>query len=254
MSQMPPQPPPPPGGYGGPPPPPGGYGAPPPGGFGGAPTGGQWDLGAALTYGWNKFQQNMAQIVIAGVALFVGIAAVVVVAIVLQTAVVDYDTSFFVILFINAIMVGLIFVVLQLIGAGIIRGALDITEGRPFNASTVFKFTNATNVLLTALLIGAGVLVGTVLCYLPGIAFGFISSYAMYFVVDKNMAPVDAIKASFELIKANFGNTLIWYIVSGIVGGLGAILCGIGIIATMPIAIIGTAYTYKMFTGQAVAP
>lgn len=263
MSQMPPQPPPPPGGYGGPPPPPGGYGGPPPGGYGGQPPGGYggppvggapWDLGTALGYGWNKFQQNAAQIILAALAMVLGIIVVAVIGFLIQGAIVSYDTSFIVILFLNAVIVALVFVVAQLIGAGIIRGALDITEGRPFNASTVFKFQNAANVLLTALLIGAGVLVGTILCYIPGIVFGFVSSYAMYFVVDKNLAPVDAIKASFELVKNNLGTTIIWYIVSSIVGGIGAILCGIGLIVTLPIALIGTAYTYKVLTAQPVAP
>ncbi len=33
-----------------------------------------------------------------------------------------------------------------------------------------------------------------------------------------------------------------------IVGGIGAIACGVGILVTYPIALIGTAYTYKKFT------
>ncbi|MEO9324507.1 hypothetical protein ABFT23_13510 [Nocardioides sp. C4-1] len=240
-----------------PPPPPGGYGSPPPGGYGygGQPPGAaSWDVGTALSYGWTKFQANAGQIILAALALFVGVAVVVVGFVAIQSAIISYDTSFFVVLFLNAVFVAALIVVLQIIGAGIIRGALDITEGREFTAATVFKFQNVANVVVTALLIGAAVLVGTILCYLPGLVAGFVTSYALYFVVDKNMAPVDAIKASFELVKDNLGNTVIWYIVSAIVGGVGAIACGVGLLVTYPIAIIGTAYTYKRLTGQEVAP
>jgi uncharacterized membrane protein len=271
MSQSPP-PPPPPGGYGAPPPPPGGYGGPPPppGGYGGPPPGGgyggppqpggyggppaQWDIGSALSYGWNKFQANAGQIIIAALALVVGVAVIAVVGFLIQGAIVSYDTSFFLILIINAFIVAAIIVVAQVIGAGIIRGALDITEGRPFTAATVFKFHNIGNVLVTGLIIGGLVLVGTILCYLPGIVVGFATSYAMYFVLDKNMAPVDAIKASVDLVKNNLGNTILWYIVAALVGGAGAIVCGIGALVTYPIALIGTAYTYKLLTRQPVAP
>ena len=67
----PPAPPPPPGGYGAPPPPPaGGYGGPPPGG----PDG--WDVGAAVNYGWTKFQANVGQMILAALAIFAGVVVI----------------------------------------------------------------------------------------------------------------------------------------------------------------------------------
>ena len=34
----------------------------------------------------------------------------------------------------------------------------------------------------------------------------------------------------------------------------GAILCGVGLLVAIPIAVIGTAYTYRRLHGQQVAP
>lgn len=242
-------PPPPPGGYGGPPPPHDPYGAPPPAG----PPAGAWDLGQTVSWAWAKFQANMGQIIIAALALFAAIAVIAVVGVLVIGAIVSFDTPFIVQIFLNGALGGVIFVVAQLIGAAIIRGALGITEGRPFHAADAFKFENAGAVLVTAVLVGVATGVGFILCYLPGIVIAFVTSYAMYFVIDKNLEPVDAIKASFELVKNNLGNTLIWYIVGGLIGGAGAIVCGIGLIFTLPIALLGTAYTYKVLTGQQVA-
>lgn len=162
--------------------------------------------------------------------------------------------GFFGTMLIWAVTFGLFFIYAQVVGAGIIRGCLGITDGRPFKAGEVFKFDRLGPVLVTSIIVGVGVMIGTVLCYLPGIVIGFVCSYALYFVVDKNLAPMDAIKASFDLVKNNLGTTLIWYIVGGLIGGAGAIVCGVGILFTLPIMLIGTAYTYKKLTGQPVAP
>lgn len=261
-----PPPPPPP-----PPPPAGGYGAPPPAGYGGPPPGGSgWDVGSALSYGWNKFQANVGQIIVAALALIVAMAVLGGIGFgILAAATSDYEctydpdtfstecdggTSFILGIILYGLIVALIMIAAQVIGAGLIRASLDITEGKPFLTSTVFKFDKIGSVIVTSLIIAAATFVGTILCYLPGLIVGFFTSYSLYFVMDKGLAPVDAIKASVNLVKDNLGTALIWYIVGGLVAGAGAIACGVGLLVTIPIFLIGTAFTYKHLTGQPVAP
>lgn len=265
----PPPPPPPAGGYGAPPPA-GGYNAPPPGGYGAPPQGGSgWDLGAALSYGWNKFQANVGQIIIAALALLVAMAVLGGIGFGILAAlssdyecrfeddgdyVCDGGTGFILGLILYGLIIALIMIAAQVIGAGLIRASLDITEGKPFLTSTVFRFDKMGSVIVTSLIIAAATFVGTILCYLPGLIVGFFTSYSLYFVMDKGLAPVDAIKASVNLVKDNIGTALIWYIVGGLVAGAGAIACGVGLLVTIPIFLIGTAFTYKHLTGQPVAP
>lgn len=252
------------------------YGAPPPAQppvppYGGAPYGAPpadpnaWELGAALSYGWKKFQENAAQIIIAALVLFVAIAVVVgigigITALLTSDVTCGYDSSgryscdggpnFFITLITTAITVGLIVFASLVVGAGIIRGSLGITEGRPFVATDLLKIDGP--VIVASLLVAGLTFVGFVLCYLPGIVVAFATSYTLYFVIDKGLAPVEAVKASVNLVKDNLGNTLVWYIVGGIVSGAGAIACGVGVLVTYPLVIIGTAYTYKKLTGQQV--
>jgi uncharacterized membrane protein len=265
----PPPPPPPAGGYGAPPPA-GGYNAPPPGGYGAPPQGGSgWDVGSALSYGWNKFQANVGQIIVAALALLVAMAVLGGIGFGILAAlssdyecrfeddgdyVCDGGTGFFLGLILYGLIIALIMIAAQVIGAGLIRASLDITEGKPFLTSTVFKFDKIGSVIVTSLIIAAATFVGTILCYLPGLIVGFFTSYSLYFVMDKGLAPVDAIKASVNLVKDNIGTALIWYIVGGLVAGAGAIACGVGLLVTIPIFLIGTAFTYKHLTGQPVAP
>lgn len=253
-----------------PPPPSGGYGAPPPGAYGAPPQGGSgWDLGAALSYGWNKFQANVGQIIVAALALLVAMAVLGGIGFgILAAMTSDYEcrfeddgdyvcdggTSFILGLVLYGLITALIMIAAQVIGAGLIRASLDITEGKPFLTSTVFRFDKIGSVIVTSLIIAAATFVGMILCYLPGLIIAFLTSYSLYFVMDKGLAPVDAIKASVNLVKDNIGTTLIWYIVGGLVAGAGAIACGVGLLVTIPIFLIGTAFTYKHLTGQPVAP
>lgn len=277
---QPPAPPPPPGGgggYGAPPPagPPGGgygggYGGPPAGGgYGGPPAGAQpWDVGSAVSYGWSKFQQNMGQMIIASLAIF---AAFAVFSLLYFFAIIPASSSgcevdsagnldcsdgwpFLVTFGIMAFLSVLFFIFAQVIGAGLIREALGVTEGRPFTTAGVFKFQNIGNVVVTALLVGAGTFVGYLLCIIPGIIFAFLSMYSLFFVVDKNMSPVDAIKASIDLVKNNVGSALIWYLVAVVIIFVGELACFVGLLAAIPVALVGSAFTYKKLSGQPVAP
>jgi uncharacterized membrane protein len=162
-------------------------------------------------------------------------------------------TPFFVTMALGGLVFLVFFLFAQIVGAGLIRGALGITEGREFQVGEVFKTDKIGPIVVTALIVATATAVGYVLCYLPGIVIAFLTSYSLFFVIDKDLPPVEAIKASFELVKDNLGPTIIWYLVGGLIASAGAIVCGIGAIFTVPIALLGTAYTYKKLTNQAIA-
>ncbi len=261
--------PPPTGGYGeSPPPPP----PPAPGGYGGPPPpapGEQWDLGSALSYGWQKFTDNLAQVlfgvlVLVGIFIVAGAIAFGFIALLTTNASCTVDNSTGALscddgsgwiwrLIVNAIAIGFLYVVGQIVGAGIIRGVLGITEGRTFQVSEMFKTEGIGPVVVASLIVGVATTIGYALCYVPGVVIAFLTSYTLFFVIDKGLAPIDAIRASFELIKDNLGNAILWYIVGGLVAVAGVIACGVGLLVTIPVVVIGTAYTYKKFTGARVA-
>lgn len=265
----PPPPPPPPPSYGEPV---GAYGdgtppPPPPAGRGGPGNG--WSLGDALSYGWTKFTANAGQVLLAILVIVLVYAAASAVAfgivgLLTSNASCDYNNStgslscddgsgFFWRMIVNGIAFGFLFVVGQIVTAGIIRGALGITEGRPFKMAEFFSTDQLGSVVVASVLVGIATGIGYMLCYLPGIAIAFVTSYTLFFVLDQKMAPVDAIKASFEFVKDNLGNTIVWYIVGGLVAAAGVIACVVGLVVTVPLVIIGTAFTYKKLSGQAVA-
>lgn len=253
-----------------PPPPPTDPPTPPPPPPPAAPGSGGYSVGNAFSYGWNKFTQNLGQILLAIVVLVAILIAIQLVGFFIGRAVAcdpevtftengGIDTKDCGGIFIAQNIVSWLFsliawVVSMIIGAGIVRGALDITEGRQLEASTLLKPNKLGEVIIASLITGILTFVGFILCVIPGFLVMFFTSYTLYFLMDRReMGAVDAIKASFEFTKNNAGNVILWFLVSLVAWFVGALLCGIGLIVAIPVVLIGTAYTYKTLNNEPVA-
>jgi uncharacterized membrane protein len=262
-------------GYGTPPPPPPGYygtpyprppdGAPVPGGPGG------YSVGNAFGYGWTKFTKNLGPILIAMVA----IAVLVFVIQLISSAVTegmsaagrmtyDPDTGrleggaagagfLTAALFVSLLFSVFSMIVSMVIQAAITRGALDLTYGRALALGQMFSNVNWVQVVLASILVSIATFIGLVLCILPGIAVLFLTSFTLFFVVDKNLGAVDAIKASVNLVAKNFGVLLLFFLACLAAYVVGALLCLVGLIVAVPVVIIAQAYTYRTLLGEQVA-
>ncbi|HUX70230.1 MAG TPA: hypothetical protein VMV41_06955 [Cellulomonadaceae bacterium] len=261
-----------------PPPPPGSYPPPPGGGYGppgamppapqpyGAPGGPQAvGIGEAFNYGWTKFTANVGPILLAVlvygavIAIVGGIFYGLLVASAVASANNDpYRTSSG--MFGAGIGFGTIvfYVVIILLGylaqAGMVRGALHVTYGRPLEFKTFFQFDNLGGVIGASLLIGLGTGVGMVLCIIPGIVFAFFAQFALYFVLDKQQGAVEAIRSSFSLVNKNLGTVVVLFLAVYVVQAIGFMLCGIGQLIAFPLTMIATAYLYRRMLGEPVAP
>ncbi|SFC59697.1 Uncharacterized membrane protein [Nocardioides terrae] len=252
----------PPGGYGTPPPPPGGYGTPPPGGYGTPPPGGYgggpaiepWSVGNALGYAWRKFTQNIGGMLLLGLLVILASLILGGIGSVIDRAVFGTPDPGSLRQTGNAFSSLLGFVGQTIVGAVIVRGALDLTEGRPLEIGGLFGRIPWGPVFILAILVAIVETIGLVLCILPGIVAMFFLSFATYFLIDRDLSPVDAMKESVTFVWRNAGKALIWAIVAFVVTIVGFCLFCVGIIATIPIALVGTAFTYKKLTGQPVAP
>ncbi len=204
----------------------------------------------AVGYGWRKFRENVGPILLATLLLLVvAIASSVLARVITGT---DFgDNSFSIGGSISSIITN---VVGFIIGAGITRGALDITEGRSFDIMSAFKRLNIVNVLVTSLFVAVLTALGFALLIIPGIIVAFLTLFAIYFVVDKDTSPVDSIKGSFNLAKNNVGNMLVLILLSIVVMIAGFLALCVGIFVAIPVLAIAWAYAYKVFLGEPIAP
>ena len=266
------QPPPPPGGY--PPPPPpqaGGYPPTAPGmpaqGYGGAPA---FSIGEGFTWAWNKFSKNAGPLIVATIvyALIVGVVygIFLFIASALAPTVttysdynngVEYSASagFGVA---SYLVLGLGTIIVLIIGFAIqsaySSSLLDIADGQPVTIGSFFKPRNLGAVIVAGVIIAVLTGIGYVLCIIPGLIVAFLTMFTVYALLDRNLSPIDAIKASIDITRANLGNAILAWVLSALVVSAGVAVCYVGVIVAAPVASLFLVYSYRKLSGGQVAP
>lgn len=215
-----------------------GYGPPP--GYAGAPA---LNIGRALSFAWDRFRANPIP--------WVAITLVGFVAYLMVTVVVNVTQM-------NSLMpvvlIGLLAaVVVWLLQAAMIRGALYETDGTPPDFASFFSFVNAGNVLITALLVFVAACVGAVLCIVPALVVGYLCMFSLHYVIDQDLDPFSAIKSSVQLVVSNFVPTLLLALTVAALTIVATALCGIGLLVVGPLTVIAVTYSYRMLTGGLIA-
>ncbi len=223
-------------------------------------------MGDAFNWAWNKFSKNAAATI---VPLLIYLLVIVVIGGVFfamafsgqlplgggDSSNSDASTGAKVGLL---VLLALIEVVLLLAGfymqAAFLSGCLDIADGKPVTIGSFVKPRNFGRVVLAALLITVGVIVGTVLCVIPKVIFGFLAYLTIPFVIDRSLSPLDALKASIATVRANVGGVLLSYLLQSAVVLVGELACGLGLIVAVPVASLIQVYTYRRLSGGRIVP
>jgi uncharacterized membrane protein len=271
----------PPPGYGGPPPgyggpPPGGYGAPPPG-YGPPPGGFQppgygqqpqpFSVGDAFSWAWNKLSKNGVPVLVSyliwrailGALNFVfNLITGLFDAAGTTTTDAGQTTTTSPGMAIAGLVIALIVYAVTLVvevysWASLITGCLDIADGKPVTIGSFFKPRNLGPAMLAALLVGVLTALGFVLLIIPGIIFAVLASLTLYFVIDRSMGAVDALKASIATVRANVGAILMAVLVTIGTTLLGALACCVGLLVAVPLNTLIWTYTYRKLSGGQVA-
>ncbi len=276
MSELPPVPPPDdPENTGGGTPPPSPYGAgaapPPPGGGFTDPNQLPYSATDAFGYGWKKFRARPSELL---VPLLVVLVVVIVVEVVVQlllraTLLGTHDCTreilgqsvqtqcgpgFVVSLLGSALGGFVVSLIVQAFGAGLIKNALNIADGKAASLDEVFAWAFKPQVITTAALVAGITFVGTLLCYVPGLIAAFLLNWSMFYVVDKGLTPVEAIRASVSFVTGHLSETLVFYLLGIVAFVVGAVLCLVGLLVAAPVVLIGAAYTFRRLHGEPVVP
>lgn len=266
-------PPPPPQAPGYPPPPPAGY--PPPqqqGGYPGAPqqpgypTKAEVNIGEAFSWAWNKFSKNAVTLIVPALAYGVIIGIVGALVFVLAGLLApdyysdygDYGASFaFNFGFLSMVVFFFGLIVLAVLGGAFqsayLGGLLDIADGKPVAIGTFFKPRNLVNVLIASLLIGVASAIGSIV-FIGSAVVALFTIFAVVILVERNVGAIDGIKASFEIVKNNFVQALLTYLIAAVIGSIGVILCFVGLLVSGPVAALYLIYSYRTLTGGHIAP
>jgi uncharacterized membrane protein len=247
---------------------------PPPGQPMGQPNLGAVDrpfsVGDAFNWGWAKFQQNVGAIVIAtliyvvAIAIFEVIVFVVFAGSLLSSASITVDQTtgaistsggagFIARLLFGAIAVFVLLVVIAVVQSGIIHGTLEIANGKKVEIGDFFKFEKLGAVITAGVIVALATAVGAFLCYIPALIVGFFTPFYLFFILDKNMAPWDSIMASVKIVSTNIASMVLLIIGVFVAYFIGALICLIGLIVTMPVALLALTFAYRKFQNEPVA-
>ena len=134
---------------------------------------------------------------------------------------------------------------------GITKILIDYYRGNKREITDLFtQYKYFWKVLLANIFLGIIVMVGLIFFIIPGIYLALKYSFTIYYIVDKNMDVLEAMKKSSELtegIKMDlflFGLAIFGTIL------LGVIALGIGIFVAIPIVYLAGTYIYMNLIGE----
>ncbi|WP_019200666.1 hypothetical protein [Tsukamurella sp. 1534] len=288
---VPPQVPPPQAGQGFPPPPPGGY--PPPGGFPppeqpyppqgyGQPGYGQpgyaqpgyslppqahFNLGDAFSWAWNKFTKNAAALIVPILVYGIITLAVMFLGVYLvgsfgvDGSSIDADGTRTVSLttggsISSALLALLVSIIGYLALASYVTGLLDIADGKQVGIGSFFAPRNAGQAVVGALLLALIQGLLALIPYVGGIAsivVGLLTMFVIPTIVDRNVSVGEGFKQGFAVFQKDAGNSILVYIIAGLLFIVGAAICLVGALVAVPVAALVMINAYRLISGGQVA-
>lgn len=89
------------------------------------------------------------------------------------------------------------------------------------------------------------VLGGIILLVIPGIIWSIKFRYFSYFMVDRGLGPIDALRESAKITRGVKWKLFFLGIVLGLINLAGALTLGIGLFVTTPLSMMAETYAYR---------
>ena len=101
-------------------------------------------------------------------------------------------------------------------------GLLDVANGQPVTIGSFFKPRNVGCGRDREPDRGRADVDRVALCFLPGLVVALFTMFTTIVLIDRNLSPIDAIKASIDIVKANIGQSILAYLIAGLITFVGS--------------------------------
>lgn len=165
----------------------------------------------------------------------------------------------------NFLILGLIFAVIvgvaatTAIGQFLVIGPLSVgfyliifkrMRGEELNVGDIAKgFNYFVPSVLANILISAFVAIGLALCIIPGLLIAALYLFTYAFILEQKLDFWEAMEASRKVLKDHLFEMTIFVLLLGLINFVGVLLCGIGVIFTIPLTTAATAIAYDDLVG-----
>lgn len=138
---------------------------------------------------------------------------------------------------------------------GVVYMGIRAVDGQTLHISDLFArfryfFYNFIGQILYSLII----LVGLILLIVPGIIWGLRYCLYPYFIADKKVGPIQALKMSAEATQGAKWDLFKFMLVAILIGLAGVLVFAVGILVAMPVITIATAAIYRILSNRLVKP
>lgn len=145
-------------------------------------------------------------------------------------------------------------VVIMVLVIGITKISLLAIDAKALKFPELYKsYRNFFDVFIGGLLYGLIVFGGLILLIVPGIIWGIKYSMYMFYIIDKNMGPVEALVASGKATQGYKGQLFLMNILLGLINFVGALALFVGLFITIPLSWLARAKTYRVLESRAKA-
>lgn len=210
-------------------------------------TGKYFNFTDVLSYGWRVMKVNLWFFV--GLGLIWLIIAYTPAAIEFIAARMDLPAPVFLaVRIITNIASWIIGIILRI---GLIKIALSFCDERRPTIGTLFDAWDCFwRYLAAAILYGLIIFGGFILLIIPGIIWAIKFSLCFYFIVDKGLGPIEALKASSRTTMGVKWDLLGFGIICGLINLLGLLCLIVGVFATYPTTMVAQALVYRQLLAQ----
>lgn len=99
--------------------------------------------------------------------------------------------------------------------------------------------------LIAALFVGILIIIGLVLLIIPGLIAWTLFAFTKLLVIDRNMGPIEAMKASIRITRENRIKVFLLLVCIFLMNMLGAIALLVGLFVSIPVSMLALTHAYR---------
>ena len=202
----------------------------------------KFSISEAIHFGWNTMKSNLG--------FFIGLLIFVFLFTSLSSIIAAKATE-------ANIFLGIIFYIADfslsiIISIGLVKIALRFCDNEKGRFADIFsQYPLFPQYLVGSILYGLIVFAGTILLIIPGIIWGIQFCFYDYFIVDKGLGPIEALKRSSAITRGVKWDLFGFFLILSGINLLGALCLLIGLFVTIPTTMVALAFVYRKLMAQA---
>ncbi|GBE04373.1 MAG TPA: hypothetical protein ENH45_01250 [Nitrospirae bacterium] len=201
----------------------------------------RFGMGEAIRFGWETMKEN--------IWFFIPLLIIAFLIKSVPGAIAEYAGSEFpvisTVLWLSGLLLGYV------VDMGLVKISLQFCDGVKGKFDDLLSsFDILIPFIVASILYGLIIFGGFLLLVVPSIIWGIQFSLYPYFIVEKKLGPIEALKASSRATMGAKWDLFLFGLLLGLINFAGMLVFLVGLFATIPTSMVAYAYVYRRLTGE----